>query len=32
VRRIPRRRLMPPRGPGGGDVRPVVLAGPYGFF
>ena len=31
-RRIPQRRLMPPGNPGGGDVRPVVLAGADGFF
>ena len=31
-RRIPRRRLAVPRNPSRGDVRPVVLAGAYGFF
>lgn len=31
-RRIPQRRLTVPRPPGRGDVRPVVLAGAYGFF
>jgi len=30
--RIPRRRHLLPRGPGRGDVRPVVLAGADGFF
>ena len=31
-RRIPDRRLTVPLNPGRGDVRPVVLAGAYGFF
>ena len=32
MRRIPGRRGLVPVSPGRGDVRPVVLAGPYGFF